>query len=182
MNKISAVYKIVNTVTGDFYVGSSKDVKRRWASHKEPSRWRRNPNSPLYRDMQKYGVDKFRFQILAPVMEEYLTQVEQEFIDMLKPTYNDFNAKGWNVERYKEHQKEYWKSERWKEYQKSEKRKETNRRFRKTNKFKEAQNNYNNQLCLYNGEELTLNALRIRFRRAGVEHPNVEAKKYLIEQ
>ena len=29
MTKISAVYKIVNEVTSDFYVGSSRDVKRR---------------------------------------------------------------------------------------------------------------------------------------------------------
>lgn len=28
MEKISAVYKIVNEVTGDFYIGSSVDVKR----------------------------------------------------------------------------------------------------------------------------------------------------------
>ena len=32
--KTSAVYKITNTITGDFYIGSSKDVKRRWAVHK----------------------------------------------------------------------------------------------------------------------------------------------------
>jgi group I intron endonuclease len=113
MNKISAVYQIVNTVTGDRYVGSSKNVKRRWASHKKPSTWKQHPNNPLYRDMQKYGLDKFRFQILAPVMEEYLTQVEQEFIDMLHPTYNSMNAKGLNVERYKEYRREYQR-----EYQK----------------------------------------------------------------
>ena len=29
MKKISGVYKITNTVTGDFYIGSSKDVKDR---------------------------------------------------------------------------------------------------------------------------------------------------------
>lgn len=99
MNKISAVYQIINSVTGDRYVGSSKDVKRRWTSHKWSSRWKKCPNNPLYLDMQKYGVDKFRFQILAPVMPEYLKQVEQEFIEMLHPTYNDKNAKGLDVER-----------------------------------------------------------------------------------
>ena len=100
-DKISAVYKIVNTVTGDFYIGSSVDVKKRWAAHKNPSRWKQCPNSLLYQDMQEYGVDKFRFQILAPVMPEYLKQVEQEFIEMLKPTYNDINAKGESIERLK---------------------------------------------------------------------------------
>ena len=38
--KISAVYKITNTVTGDFYIGSSKDVKQRWKEHKWPSKWK----------------------------------------------------------------------------------------------------------------------------------------------
>lgn len=33
MTKISAVYKIVNEVTSDFYVGSSRDVKRRRREH-----------------------------------------------------------------------------------------------------------------------------------------------------
>ena len=40
MNKISAVYRIVNTVTNDFYIGSSKNVKKRWQSHKNPSNWK----------------------------------------------------------------------------------------------------------------------------------------------
>lgn len=102
MKIISAVYKIVNEVTGDFYIGSSRNVKQRWAVHKAPSTWKNRPNSLMYQDMQKYGVDKFRFQILVPVMPEYLTQVEQEYIEMMKPTYNNNNAKGWDTERYKE--------------------------------------------------------------------------------
>ena len=52
--KISAVYKITNTITGDFYVGSSKDVKRRWREHKSPSSWKKCPNNPMYLDFQKY--------------------------------------------------------------------------------------------------------------------------------
>ena len=31
--KISGVYKITNTVTGDFYIGSSKNIERRWKAH-----------------------------------------------------------------------------------------------------------------------------------------------------
>ena len=37
MIKISAVYQIINNITGDRYVGSSNNVKRRWARHKCPS-------------------------------------------------------------------------------------------------------------------------------------------------
>ena len=38
---------------------------------------------------------------------------------------------------------------------------------------------YDNQLCLYNGETITLNALSMRFRRKGIDHPTLEAKKYI---
>jgi group I intron endonuclease len=197
MEKISAVYKIVNTVTGDCYVGSSKNVTKRWADHKCPSTWMQFPNSQLYEDMQKYGVDKFRFQILVPVMSEYLKQVEQELIEMLKPTYNKINASGYNVDKRIESNRRYQQSEKFREYrkkyEKSEKRKDYKKKYRKSEKGKEIQKNYwkskkmveynkerNNKPCMYNGETLTLNALVKRFRRAGIEHPTLEAKKYLL--
>ena len=118
-NKVCGVYKITNTITGDFYIGSSKDVKRRWGEHKRPYVWNRYPNNPLYLDIQKYGTDKFDFQILEEVEIEQLKETEQQFIEMLKPTYNNINAKGWDVKRYKEYRKEYYK-----EYSKSDKYKE----------------------------------------------------------
>ena len=114
--KISAVYKITNTVTGDFYIGSSKDMKERWRSHKRPSVWKKYKNNQLYQDMQKYGLDKFEFEILEEVEPEELKIAEQYFIETLKPTYNNRNANGWDIERYKKTQKEYQK-----EYQKSDK-------------------------------------------------------------
>ena len=173
--KISGVYKITNTITGDFYVGSSKDINRRLAAHKWPSVWKNRPNNQMYLDMQKYGVDKFDFQILEEVEESFLKEAEQKFIETLKPTYNQMNAKGLNIEMYKEYQKEYKKSDKYKEYQKeykkSDKGKESNRK---------AVNKYYSQLCFYNGETLTLSALSTRFRRQGIEHPTIEAKKYLL--
>ena len=174
--KIIGVYKITNTVTGKFYIGSSKDVKRRWAQHKSPSRWNEHPNNPMYLDMKKYGVEKFDFEVLEVlevVEPEELKDAEQKFIKTLKPAYNNINAKGLNIERKKKTQKEcskeYRKTEKYKEYQKSDKR-------------KKAKKEYQNQLCCYNGETLTLNALYQRFRRAGIEHPIIEAKKYLLNK
>lgn len=149
MDKISAVYKIVNTVTGEFYVGSSVDVKHRWANHKCPSKWKDNPNSLLYKAMQEYGLGCFSFEILEEVETQYLKQVEQSFIDTLNPTYNNINAKGLDVERQKVAQRKRSKK-------------------------------YFSQLCEYNGETLTLCALRNRFSRAGIPHPALEARKYLI--
>ena len=163
---ISGIYKITNTITGDFYIGSSKNIEKRWVEHKCQSTWKRCSNNPMYQDMQKYGVDKFDFQILAEVEIDKLKETEQKFIEMLKPIYNNYRANGLNIERYKEYQKEYQK-EYHKEYQKSD-------------KYKEYQNKYHNQLCSYNGETITINALRARFRKSGIEHPTKEAKKYLV--
>ena len=194
MNKIIAVYKITNTITNDFYIGSSKDVKKRWAAHKKPSVWNKCPNNPLYLDMQKYGVEKFEFEILAEVEIEQLKKTEQQFIETLKPTYNNRNANGLNVERKKEYWKEYQKTDKYKEYmkeykktdkckeynkeyEKSDRRKKYKKEYEKTDKRKK----YKNQLCCYNGETLTLNALSLRFLKAGLSHPTLEAKKYLIE-
>ena len=153
--RISGVYKIINTVTNDFYIGSSKDVEKRWADHKCPSTWKINPNKQLYKDMMKYGVEKFELQVITEVKPESLKEIEQQFIEKLKPTYNSNRANGWDIERYKERQKEYQK-----EYNKE----------------------YYNQLCSYNGETLSLNALRLRFHRAGIKHYTLEAKKYLLKQ
>ena len=178
MQKICGIYKITNTITGDFYIGSSKDVKKRWAAHKWPSRWNECQNNPMYLDMQKYGIDKFVFEILAEVEADSLKVIEQQFIETLKPTYNSNRANGWNIERYKESQKEYNKSDKCKkakkEYYKAHK-----DEFKKYQK--EYQKQYDSQLCCYNGETLTLAALRDRFRRKGIVHPQLEAKKYLLQ-
>ena len=176
MNKIRAVYKITNTITGDFYIGSSKNVKRRWESHKWPSRWKQYPNNPMYQDMQKYGIDKFVFEILAEVEVEKLKEAEQEFIEKLQPTYNSNRANGWDIERRKEANR---KASR--KYEKTDKRKKAKKEYEKTDKRKEYKKQYQNQLCCYNGETLTLSALRMRFRRQGIEHPQIEAKKYLLK-
>ena len=165
--KISAVYKITNTITGDFYIGSSKDVKQRWAAHKRQSTWKEHPNNPMYVDMRKYGVDKFEFEVLEVVESEHLKETEQQFIETLKPTYNDRNANGYNIERHKEsHRKAN------KEYEKTDKRKKYKKQYDKE---------YKSQLCYYNGETLTLSALSTRFRRRGISHPVLEAKKYIIK-
>ena len=147
--KISAVYKITNTITGDFYIGSSKNIKLRWMQHKRLSVWNRYKNNQMYLDMKNYGIDKFELQILEEVEIEQLKETEQRFIEMLKPTYNNYNAKGWDIERHKE----------------------THRK---------SSNNYENQICCYNNEVLTLATLSMRFIKAGIPHPTLEAKKYLI--
>lgn len=151
MKKIYIIYKLTNTITGDFYIGSRNNIKKSLANHKYQSVWIAVQNDQLYQDIQKYGIDKFEFQVLAEVEADELKEMEQQFIETLKPTYNQMNAKDLDIDKHKESKRK-------------------------------ASNKYKNQLCLYNGETLTLNALYMRFYRAGIDHPVLEAKKYLIKK
>ena len=143
----------------------------------------------MYQDMKQYGTDKFAFEILAEVEADKLKDAEQKFIETLNPIYNQMNAKGLDIERYKEYNKEYEKTDKRKkynkEYEKTDKRKEYQKEYKKeykkTDKYKKYQKEYDNQLCIYNGETLTLRALSMRFRRKGIIHPTQEAKKYLLQ-
>ena len=158
----SGVYKITNKITGDFYIGSSKNIKRRWYGHKCCSSWERNPNVKLYQAFIKYGLNNFTFEVLEETAD--LREREQHWIKRLKPTYNDRHADGYNTERRKETiircSKEWCKSHR-------------NEKLTK-NKV------YYSRLCLYEGETLTLGTLSKRLCRQGIANPCKEAKKYLL--
>ena len=141
-NKIAGVYKITNTITGDFYIGSSKDIKLRWSIHKAPYTIKQHSNVKLYKAMAQYGRDNFTIDIIEET--DNLREREQYWIEYLKPVYNDRHADGIDTER----------------------RKEAMRR--------------GNRLCLYKGKIFRLSTLSCRFRRQGIAHATLEAKKYLI--
>ena len=137
-NRVCGVYKIENTITGDFYIGSSKHIYQRFASHKCPSSWKRQPNSQLYKDMQKYGVENFEFTILCEVESEQLTVMEQKMIEELCPIYNNYYANGRNIERYKNTEKLYKDSHKEEyhqhqlHYDRSDKAKSKKREYRRS--------------------------------------------------
>ena len=97
-NKIAGVYKITNIITGDFYIGSSKDIKKRWANHRSPSAHKQKQNSKLYKAMASYGLDNFTIEVIEKT--DNLRKREQYWIEHLKPVYNNLWAKGQNIERH----------------------------------------------------------------------------------
>ena len=101
MKKICIVYKFTNTVTGDFYIGSRNNIKKSLSNRKYQSVWISIPNDQMYQDIQNYGLDKFEFEVLAEVEADKLKETEQQFIEILKPTYNQMNEKDLDIERYK---------------------------------------------------------------------------------
>ena len=86
--KISGVYEIINTITGDFYIGSSVDLKRRKREHFKNSTWKKEPNKLLYKYMQQYGKENFLFKTIQLCAPEELKKYEQLAIDKYNPKYN----------------------------------------------------------------------------------------------
>ena len=81
---ISGVYKITNTITGDFYIGSSKNIEKRWAHHKCKSTWMQT--AKLYQAFNKYGIKNFRLEIIEKTSD--LNNRKKYWINKLHPYYN----------------------------------------------------------------------------------------------
>ena len=204
MARISGVYEIVNTITGDFYIGSSNDLKRRKQQHFSESCWKHEPNKPLYKDMKQYGKNNFLFKPIWLCDPEELKKYEQIAIEKYKPKYNRCVAyigmsmkeymkqymkeyRKENADSIKQQQKQYYKEnadnikQQQKQYRKENADKIKQYRKENADNIKQQKKQYYNQQCLYKNELLSLNTLSTRFYRQGIEHPTLEAKKYLIK-
>lgn len=108
---ICGVYQIINKVTGERYIGSSSNIRKRWQEHKRLSYRLAHP-CLLYQKFEEYGLENFSFQYLAFVEKPYVKLVEQELIDLLNPEYNKFRAHGQNYAQYLEYRKK-WNKEHY---------------------------------------------------------------------
>lgn len=149
------------------YVGSSKNLYNRMREHKKCIKQGSDHGSKqdFYQFLQS---NQFTVEFQ---LETNYKELEQQLIEQYNPKYNSRRAntgiafKGNMAEYKKEYNKQFQK-----QYQKQ---------YRK--EHKEEKKQYDNQLCNYNNETLTLCALIMRFRRKGVINPTAEAKKYLIK-
>lgn len=83
------VYKISNTVNDRLYVGlTTGSLQKRWREHKCAANF--NTDKPLYRAMQKHGVEKFKIELLYTATSfEDMREAEMRFIKDLKTHVND---------------------------------------------------------------------------------------------
>lgn len=58
------IYSIENKVNGKFYIGSTINLKARWAAHKAGLRNNRHHSFVLQKAWDKYGEDSFEFKLL----------------------------------------------------------------------------------------------------------------------
>ena len=89
----AGVYKIENTLTGKCYVGSSKDIGRRWSVHLCELKAGRHPNQRLQRAFAKYGMQAFTWSVLELCDKTLLIQREQFWIDALSAYSDGYNLR-----------------------------------------------------------------------------------------
>ena len=82
------IYKITNTITGDYYIGSSVNIRRRLWKHELALIGNYHANPHLQNAWNKYGKDCFEFTIVLLCDVENKLYYEQVLIDGLKPRYN----------------------------------------------------------------------------------------------
>lgn len=86
---MKVIYKILNKKTGDFYIGSAVNVKKRWNVHKCLLRKGLHHSIILQRAWNKYGENEFAFHIIEHVIDvKFIYEREQFYIDLTHPKYN----------------------------------------------------------------------------------------------
>lgn len=75
-------------MSGDCYVGSSKNLIQRKNRHFKDLRERKHHSIILQRAWDKYGPESFSFEIIEECSVDQLLNIEQKYIDLLNPVYN----------------------------------------------------------------------------------------------
>lgn len=84
--EVSGVYKILCLVNGKFYIGSSKNIQKRWWEHWDEKERAKTKNQMMYDDMRNYGKENFRIYVIYEG-EDY-KHIEKVVTYNLQPEYN----------------------------------------------------------------------------------------------
>ena len=85
------IYKITNLINGKSYVGQSVHIERRWQEH-----CRAGKRSLIGQAIEKYGKEKFSFQVLEECEAELLDEKEEYYIAKCNSVVpNGYNIMDW---------------------------------------------------------------------------------------
>lgn len=77
----SGIYAIKNLINNKIYIGSAKNLKKRWYEHKYKLKHNKHPNKYLNDAWNKYGHNNFEFIVIERVDVAQLIVREQHYID-----------------------------------------------------------------------------------------------------
>lgn len=91
MLNFQAVYQITNTITGQTYIGSTSNYRKRMQKWRD---WKNTcSNHTICADFEKYGFYSFKFEVLKCLPDDISKRdrekLEYEYIHRLKPYYNE---------------------------------------------------------------------------------------------
>lgn len=90
---VAGVYAIRHLPSGKCYVGSAKNMRRRWNRHRVDLLAGVHHSVKLQRAWDKYGAGAFSFEVLQLVhVHADLVDVEQSWIDLLDSFANGYNS------------------------------------------------------------------------------------------
>ena len=87
------IYKIENLENRKCYVGSSTNIKYRFATHLHHLINNKHDNNYLQNSWNKYGKDNFKFGIIEECEEGELVKKEQGWINYFKNIKNSYNLR-----------------------------------------------------------------------------------------
>jgi len=87
---MKGIYKITNNITSNKYIGSSNNIRTRWSKHKHSLNSNTHKNLHLQNAWNKYGSEKFEFEVILLCEEDELFFYEQKILDTLDYT-SDYN-------------------------------------------------------------------------------------------
>lgn len=88
LENVCGIYKLINLINGKFYIGSTKNMRRRLWKHRALLRHNKHHNPHLQNSWNKYGEDNFDYCILELCDVNCQYEREQFYINSLHPEYN----------------------------------------------------------------------------------------------
>nr|AKM22529.1 GIY-YIG endonuclease [Cordyceps militaris]AKM22656.1 hypothetical protein [Cordyceps militaris]AKM22671.1 hypothetical protein [Cordyceps militaris]AKM22703.1 hypothetical protein [Cordyceps militaris]AKM22734.1 hypothetical protein [Cordyceps militaris] len=90
----SGIYKWINKVTNDTYVGQSIDLAKRFIKYFNLSYLKNRESLVISRALIKHGYSNFSLEILEYCDINNLTEREQYYMDLFNPKYNTLKIAG----------------------------------------------------------------------------------------
>jgi group I intron endonuclease len=172
----SGVYKLENTITGNFYIGSSVSIRKRMHVHFCLLRKGKHWNPSIQKDFNEYGEGSFKFSPVIMCEDFELLYYEQKCIDLLNPLYN--------MHKFADSPRGYSPTEETREKLRAF---HTGKSFRKNYTHSEETRRKigekaKGRPCYWEGKHLSDSAKeKISIANTGRKHPNVKRDRKILQ-